>query len=116
MDVTFSIAICVSLVAIPDGSCNEENAMRVLEKPLHLTGTAEPALACTREAYAYLQSFPRPRDEPLTISWTCSVAGTAHSGGEESRSERKSVLPLSAVAFREDLQLNACSSQANANH
>src|SRR6476620_8209551 len=74
MDVTFSIAICTTLVAIPDGTCSRENALQVFEKPLHLIDTAEPGSACTREAYGYLQSFPRPKGEPLTISWTCSVA------------------------------------------
>ncbi len=74
MDVTFSIAICTTLVAIPDGTCSKENALQVFEKPLHLIDAAEPASACTREAYGYLQSFPRPKGEPLTISWTCSVA------------------------------------------
>ena len=74
MDVTFSIAICTTLVAIPDGTCSKENALQVFEKPLHLMDAADSGSACTREAYGYLQSFPRPKGEPLTISWTCSVA------------------------------------------
>jgi hypothetical protein len=72
MDVTFSIVICTTLVAIPDGACSKQNALQVFEKPLHLTDAAEPASVCAREAYAFLQSFPRPKGEPLTISWTCS--------------------------------------------
>jgi hypothetical protein len=93
MDVTVSIAICASLVAIPDGRCSEDNALRVFEKPLHLIDAAEPELACTREAYGYLQSFPRPNGGPLTISWTCSVAQTHRLGGDQVRLERKVALP-----------------------
>jgi hypothetical protein len=109
MDVTFSIAICTSLVAIADGTCTKENALQVFEKPLQLTDAAEPGPACTREAYGYLLSFPRPRGEPLTISWTCSARATPRPAGDEGRSDRKPALPLSPVAFREDLQPGNCS-------
>jgi hypothetical protein len=72
MDITFSIAICASLVAIADGACSDKNAIKVLKKPIQAIEAAEVQNACTREAYEYLRSFPRPNGDPITISWNCS--------------------------------------------
>jgi hypothetical protein len=72
MDVTFSIAICASLVTIADRACSEKNALKVLQKPIHVVEVAEVQNACTREAYEYLRSFPRPNGDPITVSWNCS--------------------------------------------
>jgi hypothetical protein len=72
MDVTFSIAICASLVAIADGACSDKNALKVLKKPIQVIEAAEVQDACIREAYEHLRSFPRPNGDPITISWNCS--------------------------------------------
>ena len=73
MDVTFSIAICASLVAIADGACSDKNALKVLKKPIQIIEAAEAQNACTRAAYEYLRSFPRPNGEPIAIAWNCSA-------------------------------------------
>ena len=116
MDVTFSIAICATAVAIADGTCGKENALQVFEKPLHLINAAEPEPACVREAYGYLQSFPRPKDEPLTIAWTCSAGATPRPAGDEVQSEGRASLAVSAAAFLEYPQLNGCSGDVDGKH
>jgi hypothetical protein len=116
MDVTFSVAICASVVAIADGTCSKENALQVLEKPLHLIDAAQPGPACAHEAYGFLLSFPRPDGGPLTVSWTCSARATARPGADEVGAEGRAPLTLSAAALREDPQPNRCSGDVDRKH
>jgi hypothetical protein len=90
MDVTFSIAICASLVAIADGACSDNNALKVLKKPIQVIEVAEVQDACIHEAYEYLRSFPRPNGDAITISWNCS--GPEDSSGAAEASHATTVV------------------------